>query len=192
MAATGYAEYSGIRAHKIDSIVALSLPRICTYACELIYYALVPLVLSTCTLWFAWDQYEFLTLFRKPDLEALNSQLLPSYCTSFFHRGVPRVIALLTTTVLSCGAILWYSRGTLLHDRGAFPRYVAGLFCVTGHLAWIPFIHPNVLALHEDAEEENFPELELQLHIRTWWSLTVDFAAWVYCVVATVKSLPGE
>ncbi|KAI0595291.1 hypothetical protein F4775DRAFT_595385 [Biscogniauxia sp. FL1348] len=82
---------------------------------------LVPVVSSTCSLWFAWDQYEFLTLFRKPDLQPLSNKLLPSYFTSFFNRGAPRVLGLLSTTALSCGAILRYSPGTILHDRGAFP-----------------------------------------------------------------------
>ncbi|KAI1641948.1 uncharacterized protein F4817DRAFT_354391 [Daldinia loculata] len=46
--------------------------------------SLDPVISSTCSLWFAWDQYEFLTLFCKPDIHTLSNRLLPSYFTTFF------------------------------------------------------------------------------------------------------------
>ncbi|KAI1635702.1 putative integral membrane protein [Biscogniauxia mediterranea] len=151
---------------------------------------LVPVISTTCSLWFAWDQYEFLTLFRKPDLQPLSNKLLPSYFTSFFNRGAPRVLGLLSTTVLSCGAILRYSPGTILHDRGAFSWYVAGLSFALGHQIYVPFILPSIRALRGDAKERNVAELESWLRVHTWRSLTVDLAAWICCLVATLKSNP--
>ncbi|KAI0898770.1 putative integral membrane protein [Annulohypoxylon nitens] len=150
---------------------------------------LVPVISSICTLWFAWDQYEFMTLFRKPDLHDLSNKLLPSYFTSFFSRGAPRVVGLLTTTILSTGGILRYSPGTALHDNGAFPWYVAGLLFAVGHQTFIPFFLPHVRAIEKDAKEKNVVELESWLRIHTRRSLTVDLAAWVCCIVATLKGL---
>ncbi|KAI1662331.1 putative integral membrane protein [Daldinia decipiens] len=149
----------------------------------------IPVISTTCSLWFAWDQYEFLTLFRKPDLRLLSNQLLPSYFTTFFNRGVPRVLGLLSATVFSCGAILRYSPGTILRDRGAHPWYTAGLLFALGHLIWAPFIIPPIRALRGDAKGKNVAELERWLYIHVWRSLTVDLAAWVCCIVATHKLL---
>lgn len=88
---------------------------------------LVPVISSTCSLWFSWDQYEFLTLFRKPDIRPLSNQILPSYFTSFFNRGVIRVIALLGTTAVSCGVILRSAPiSGAISNTGASPWYIAG------------------------------------------------------------------
>ncbi|KAI1769311.1 hypothetical protein GGR53DRAFT_153719 [Hypoxylon sp. FL1150] len=67
---------------------------------------LIPVISSTSSLWYAWDQYEQMTLFRKTELKTLSNQLLPRYFTSFFARGAPRVVGLLASTAISCGAII--------------------------------------------------------------------------------------
>ncbi|KAL7619781.1 hypothetical protein AAE478_010323 [Parahypoxylon ruwenzoriense] len=151
---------------------------------------LIPVISSTCSLWFAWDQYEFLMLFHKPDLKALSNKLLPSYFTTFFNRGAPRVVALLATTVFSCGTILRYSPSTILRD--SVPWYIAGLSFALGHQVWMPFILPSIRAIKGDAKENNVVELEHWLRIHTCRSLTVDLAAWICCIVATVKSLAQD
>lgn len=89
---------------------------------------LTPLISTTCSLWFAWDQYEFMTLFSKRDLRPLSNQLLPSYFSSFFNRGAPRVIALLVTTIGSTSVILHRAANgsSILHGTGAFSYYAAG------------------------------------------------------------------
>ncbi|KAI1399282.1 putative integral membrane protein [Hypoxylon fuscum] len=151
---------------------------------------LVPVISSTCSLWFAWDQYEFLMLFRKPDLQALSNKLLPSYFTTFFNRGAPRVVALLATTALSCGTILRYSPSTVLLDSA--PWYIAGLSFALGHQIWIPFILPSIREIQGDAKEKNVVELQSWLRVHTLRSLTVDLAAWVCCIVATAKCLARD
>ncbi|KAI1383550.1 putative integral membrane protein [Hypoxylon trugodes] len=150
----------------------------------------VPVISTTSSLWFAWDQYEFLTLFRKPDLRGLSNELLPSYFTSFFNRGAPRVLALLTTTVISCGSILRYSPSTILRDSA--PWYIAGLSFALGHQVFVPFILPSIQAIKNDGKEKNVAELESWLRVHTWRSLTVDLAAWVCCIVAASKSLAHD
>ncbi|KAI1094734.1 putative integral membrane protein [Rostrohypoxylon terebratum] len=155
---------------------------------------LVPVVSSTCSLWFAWDQYEFLTIFHKPGLRQSSSEILTPYFTIFFNRGAPRVLALISTTAFSCGAILRNSPGTALQDSGAYSWYLSGLLCAVGHMAWAPLILPYIRALqgNESAKEKKVAELETWLRIHTWRSLTVDLAAWVCCITATVKSLSLE
>ncbi len=95
---------------------------------------LVPIMSSTSSLWYAWDQYEQMTLFRKQELKNLSNQLLPKYFTSFFARGAPRVLGLLMTTAFSCSAILRYSPGAFVREKGAFPWYIAGTYPITSGL----------------------------------------------------------
>ncbi|KAH9988771.1 putative integral membrane protein [Xylariaceae sp. FL0662B] len=154
------------------------------------FLGLIPIISTTCSLWYSWDQYEFLTLFRKSDLRPLSNKLLPSYFTSFFNRGAPRVLGLLATTAISCDIILRYSPAATLHNTGAFPWYIAGFSFALGHPSWVPFIRPVIQNLQEDAKDKNVAELERWLHIHTWRTLTVDLAAWACCIVATINSLP--
>lgn len=67
-----------------------------------------------------------MTLLRKPEMRTLGNQLLPRYFTDFFARGAPRVVGLLATTVVSCGAIMRYSQD--MSVTGVKPWYIAGMF----------------------------------------------------------------
>ncbi|KAI1310355.1 hypothetical protein F5Y03DRAFT_345912 [Xylaria venustula] len=149
---------------------------------------LVPVMSSTSSLWYAWDQYEQMALFRMSELRGLSNQLLPKYFPSFFARGTPRVLGLLLTTAVSCGVIL-RSSSALMRDTGAFPWYVAGLSLAISHLAWAPAILPLVRAMEKDAREKNIAHLDAWLRLHVWRSLTVDLGAWVCCIVATIKLL---
>ncbi|KAI1392920.1 putative integral membrane protein [Hypoxylon trugodes] len=149
----------------------------------------VPVISSTCQLWFGWDQYEFLQLFLKRDIQAQSNQLLPSYFTTFFNRGAPRVGGLLLTTIVSSAANLRYAPGNLLHERGSFIWYSAAIGFALGHLTYFPFIFPHIRAITSDAKEKNVTELKNWLYVHNWRTLTVDLAGWVCCIVATVKTL---
>ncbi|KAI0475736.1 hypothetical protein GGR56DRAFT_639430 [Xylariaceae sp. FL0804] len=150
---------------------------------------LVPVISSTSSLWYAWDQYEQLTVFRQPAIHRLSNQILPQYFNAFFTRGVPRVLGLLATTVLSSAVLLRYSPTTALHEQGAFPWYIASISLAIGHMAWAPSIIPPVRAIENDAKDKNLAHLEIWLHRHMWRSLTVDLGAWVCCVIAALKSL---
>ncbi|KAI0536060.1 hypothetical protein GGR58DRAFT_503691 [Xylaria digitata] len=150
---------------------------------------LVPVITSTSSLWYAWDQYEQMTVFCQPELKGLSNQTLPQYFTLFFNRGVPRVLGLLATTALSCTAILRYSSSALLREQGAFRWYVAGFSLAVGQMAWAPSVLPPVRAIEHDAKDKNVSQLEKWLRLHVWRSLPVDIGAWICCVVATSKSL---
>ncbi|KAI1122382.1 hypothetical protein F5Y10DRAFT_287270 [Nemania abortiva] len=156
----------------------------------LVFVRLVPIISSTSSLWYAWDQYEQISLFRHAEMRSLSNQLLPRYFTAFFNRGAPRVLGLLATTAVSCGAILRYSPAALVRDSGAFPWYVAGISLAAAHLAWAPSILPLKNAIERDAKDKNVVHLERRLRLHVWRSLTVDLGAWICCIVATVKTFP--
>ncbi|TGJ82361.1 hypothetical protein E0Z10_g6408 [Xylaria hypoxylon] len=148
---------------------------------------LVPVMSTTSSLWYAWDQYEQMTLFRKAELKTLSNQLLPRYFTSFFARGAPRVLGLLAATTVSCGVIIRSSHD--LPANGVQPWYIAGLSLAIAHLAWVPFIISPVQAIEKDVKGESVAHLEDWLRLHVWRSLTVDLGAWMCCIVATVVSL---
>ncbi|KAI1316783.1 hypothetical protein F5Y16DRAFT_414701 [Xylariaceae sp. FL0255] len=142
---------------------------------------------STSSLWYAWDQYEQMTLFRQNELKPLSNQLLPRYFTAFFSRGVPRVLGLLAATTFSCGAILRSSSG-MLKASGAYSWYIGGLCLALAHLAWVPFIVGPVQAIEKDAKEHNVTHLDNWLRLHVWRTLTVDICAWICCIMATIAS----
>ncbi|GAW13745.1 hypothetical protein ANO14919_031340 [Xylariales sp. No.14919] len=154
-----------------------------------VFVRLVPIMTTTSSLWYAWDQYEQITLFRHAELRSLSNQLLPRYFTSFFNRGAPRVLALLMGTTFSCAAILQYSPAGVVHGSGAVPWYVGGLSLAVAHLAWAPSIFPLKNLIEKDAKEKNVTHIERWLRLHVWRSLTVDLGAWICCIVATVKTL---
>ncbi|KAM5466706.1 hypothetical protein MauCBS54593_005964 [Microsporum audouinii] len=140
----------------------------------------VPLITSTCTLWYSFDQDFFLRIFLAPDHRAHSDKILPSYFRSFFGRGVVRVVGLLGLTLLAGGynafvdrparaSLYWYSTGTLL---------------AASHLLFVPLVAPKVQAIVEDKSQgSSTSDLEgwLNIHrVRTW---TVDLAAWACFVV---------
>ncbi|OOF97939.1 hypothetical protein ASPCADRAFT_205210 [Aspergillus carbonarius ITEM 5010] len=135
-----------------------------------------PLVTSTCTLWFAFDQDFFLDVFLHPDHRPRSETFLPSYFRVFFRRGVVRVLGLLALTLTGGG---WNIRA---HHRQSpsWSWYVAGTAFAASHLLFVPAIAPKVQAIAEDASQgSSTRDLEgwLTIHrVRTW---TVDLAAWV-------------
>ncbi|KAI1195672.1 hypothetical protein F5X97DRAFT_307367 [Nemania serpens] len=152
------------------------------------FVRLVPVISSTSSLWYAWDQYEQMTLFRQAETRSLSNQLLPRYFPAFFHRGAPRVLGLLASTAVSCGVILRCSPAARVHGNGAYPWYAAGLCLAAAHLAWAPAILPLKDAIQQDAKDKNTAHLEHWLRLHVWRSLTVDLGAWICCIVATVKA----
>ncbi|KAI6085819.1 putative integral membrane protein [Hypoxylon rubiginosum] len=150
---------------------------------------IAPVISSTCQLWFGWDQYEFLQLFLKPDIQGHSNKMLPSYFDTFFSRGAPRVVGLLLTTILTSAANIRYAPGQLLHERGSLIWYSSAIAFALGHQIYFPFIYPSIKAVTSDVKEKNVDELKKWLYVHNWRTLTVDLAGWVCCIVAAVKTV---
>ncbi|KAI2628057.1 putative integral membrane protein [Hypomontagnella submonticulosa] len=149
----------------------------------------IPVISSTCQLWFGWDQYEFLQLFLKSDIRSHSNQLLPSYFKTFFDRGAPRVVALLLTTIVSSAANLRYAPDNILRERGSFIWYSAAIGFALGHQVYFPFVVPHIRAITADAKDKNTTELGHWLYVHNWRTLTVDLAGWICALVAAVNTL---
>ncbi|RAK93801.1 hypothetical protein BO79DRAFT_206644 [Aspergillus costaricaensis CBS 115574] len=140
-----------------------------------------PLISSTCTLWFAFDQDLVLNVFLHPDHRPRSNEILPSYFRVLFRRGVVRVLGLLALSMAGGGYNILKDRrsGVVAGLRSSLSWYVAGTALAASHLLYVPVIAPKVLAIMEDESKGSSTEdLEgwLTIHrVRTW---TVDFAAW--------------
>lgn len=148
-----------------------------------------PLVTSTCTLWYSFDQDFFLDVFLHPDHRSRSNDLLPSYFRVFFRRGVVRVLGLLALTLSSGGYNILTDRQPGVGNQRSLLWYTAGTVMAASHLLFVPPIATRVQAVVEDQSQgQSTRDLErwLTVHrVRTW---TVDLAAWACFAVGACLS----
>ncbi|KAI0142979.1 hypothetical protein GGR57DRAFT_372832 [Xylariaceae sp. FL1272] len=151
---------------------------------------LVPLISSTCSLYFAWDQLFFLSIFLKKDIRHHGSRLQASYWQSLFPTAAPLVIGLIAVTSSSSFYLLRTS-ADILKQKGAYNWYLACGSLALCHFLWVPLIKPVIDSLQDDRKDVDSGAKTLQrwLNIHLTRFLSVDIACWVSCTVATVKTL---
>lgn len=93
---------------------------------------LTPLISSTCTLWFAWDQRVMYTTFVHPDLHKESSAILPLWWRKIldFHEIERMLLPVTITAVTSIANIRKY--GALLQAKGSWAWYAAGAALAVG------------------------------------------------------------
>ncbi|ORY13673.1 hypothetical protein BCR34DRAFT_599644 [Clohesyomyces aquaticus] len=153
-----------------------------------------PLLTSTCSLWYAWDQHFFLSIFLSPTHLAQSNDILPSYFRVFFRGGVTRVLVLLSLTMATSAANIYsYAhRGSshALREKGALAWYVAGAGFAAAHLLFVPAVAPRIVAISEDKSKGNSTQdLRAWLRVNAVRMLTVDLAAWGCLGVGVMKAL---
>lgn len=148
-----------------------------------------PLVTSTCSLWYSFDQDFFLNIFLHPDHRSRSNDLLPSYFRVFFRHGVMRVLGLLALTLSSGGYNILAGRQPGVGSQRVLLWYTAGTVMAASHLLFVPPIATRVQAVMEDQSQgQSTRDLErwLTVHrVRTW---TVDLAAWACFAVGACLS----
>ncbi|KAM0421443.1 hypothetical protein ACHAPT_010797 [Fusarium lateritium] len=113
----------------------------------------------------------------------------PILLTTFFRRGLPFVVSLITVSSWSGVANVYVQRRTL-HARGSLWWYVAGTALAAGHLLFVPWIAPSCQAIMENGEGTDINQsLDEWLAVNSVRMLSVDLAAWAAFVVAVVKTL---
>lgn len=160
---------------------------------------LAPVVSSTCSLLFAWDQHIFLNLLTHPELSDRTNAILPTYWRVFFPRGLAQVVSFLgITTWTSIGAVVYHK--ALLQKRGALPWYVASATLAVAHLVFVPFVAPAIKYIMEDeggrSRERKVAEPgNRNVDMQSKWlgynmvrMLTTDLGAWVCCLVGVMKT----
>ena len=147
-----------------------------------------PLVSSTCTLLYAWDQHLFLSNFNLPETRVQSKPVISPYFKAFFRRAIWQVLGFITVTA-STSVLNLYTARPSLKSHGSASWYTAGAVLSVGHLLFVPIIAPKVQGLVEYTKEDSNDVLDRWLSINAIRSLTVDLAAWVACVVAVGKTL---
>lgn len=152
-----------------------------------------PLVSSTCTLLFAWDQHLFLSLLNSPspEIRSKSKPLLRPYFSIFFRRGLLMVLTFILASTASAAANLRV-RSDGLRARGSFAWYVAGAALSAGHLAYVPWIAPSVRDVVEATGEDVIEKLDGWLALNWRRMVTVDLGAWIAFGVAVAGTLRAD
>ncbi|KAF3397618.1 hypothetical protein DPV78_008357 [Talaromyces pinophilus] len=152
--------------------------------------AVAPLVSSTCTLWYSFDQHHFLRVFNSPTNRPKSDSILPTYFKEFFAAGLLRVVGLLGLTFwTSIGNYYW--RYDSLVGNQSLRWYVAGASLAASHLLFVPLVAPRIRAIVEDDRSKGTPTsvLDEWLNIHLWRTWTVDVAAWACLAVAVTLNV---
>ncbi|KAI1136027.1 hypothetical protein F5Y05DRAFT_122069 [Hypoxylon sp. FL0543] len=151
---------------------------------------LVPVISSTSALYFAWDQYLFLSIFLKKDIQAPSNRLQSSYWQTFFPRGSAAVLGLISITSGASFALL-RTQAAILQEKNSYNWYLAGGILALCHLLWAPSIMPVVDTLQDSKKDVNEGTITLRrwINIHLTRALTVDLACFVSCVVAAAKTI---
>jgi hypothetical protein len=147
---------------------------------------IVPIVCSTISIWFAFDQWFFLRIFLKKDIEPHAHHFLTSYWKSFVDSGVPIVLVGVAGTAASTAVVLSTDTDGVLRDKGSYHWYMASAIFAVGHLSFAAKILPVIRDLQNDGLT---PALRRWLRVHNTRALTVDLACWVSCMVASAKTL---
>lgn len=147
---------------------------------------LVPVVTSTVSLWFAFDQYFFLGIFLHKDVEPGAKHVLTPYWNTMIGTGLGYVIAPLLCTMASTAAILNNTPTELLQARGSYAWYIASAAFTAGHFAFVPAVLPKIRGLSNGGLT---PVLRQWMRVHVSRGVTVDFLCWATAVVAAAKTL---
>lgn len=137
---------------------------------------LIPVVTSTVSLWFAFDQYFFLGIFLHKDVEPGAKHVLTPYWNTMFGTGLGYVIAPLVSTTST----------ELLGDKGSYPWYIASASFAAGHFAFVPAVLPKIRSLSNGGLT---PALRQWMRVHVTRANTVDLICWAACLVASAKTL---
>ncbi|KAG2416105.1 hypothetical protein HFD88_007297 [Aspergillus terreus] len=155
----------------------------------LIALRLAPLVSSTCSLWFAWDQNLFFGNFLHPAIRTASDRFLPTYFQTFFRSGVTWVLVLLGLSLSTAGTNIVMDQTSLAQSQ-SLRWYAAGAAFTAGHALYAPIVVPIVRAISENRSKGHSTH-DLQRWL--WWNalqmVTVDLAAWVCFGVGAIRAL---
>lgn len=156
----------------------------------LVALRVAPLVSSTCTLLYAWDQQFFFGALNAPERRTISQPVLSPYFRAAFYPGLVFVVSVLGVTTWSSIANL-YTHRAALHANQSFVWYVAGAVLSASHLLFVPAIASSCKALidTDSKESDASAALDKWLSINRLRMWTVDLAAWGATIVAVTKTL---
>ncbi|KAK3196017.1 mRNA splicing protein [Lecanicillium sp. MT-2017a] len=155
---------------------------------------LTPLVSSTCTVLFAFDQHSFLEPFTRRACYRRSNDLLPSYMKIFSPRCLAQVMSFLGVTTWSSAAALYACRA-LLRAKGSTRWYGAAAAMACAHLLYVPLVASKARAIMDDdgvaVEDEGSTNADILcswLKVNVARTVTTDLVGWVCAFVAVGKT----
>ncbi|KAH8697953.1 putative integral membrane protein [Talaromyces proteolyticus] len=152
--------------------------------------AVAPLISSSCTLWFAWDQTLFLRIFNHDENRSKSNEILSGYWKAFLPASLPRVVGLLGLTFWGVVGNYYWRHDSLVSNQ-SLKWYIGGAALSASHLLFTPLVVPRIQTLIDDDRSKMQPSKVLDewlsIHaLRTW---TVDVAAWACIAVAVMRNI---
>jgi hypothetical protein len=147
---------------------------------------LAPLVTTTSSLMYAWDEHWFLSGFLRPEYKHHSEEMLPRYFRRFFEQGIWIIASLNTLTLSSSVANLLIDRPTL--DRlGSSRWYWAGLGFTVCHFLFVPLIAYPIRDIMEDRSKgQSTKDLKRWIDIHRIRVLVADLPGWMSFVMAVL------
>lgn len=144
-----------------------------------------PLITSTVSLVFSFDQHLFLDVFLAPHHREQADGLVSSYFKTLFPRGLAVIFTSYPLSI-ACGACNLYAA-----PQTAYPWFAAGTALALAHFAFVPKIMWRVKAVYESDEKKSRATDDLAgwLNVHIVRSLAVDLPAWLCFATACLKSL---
>lgn len=146
---------------------------------------LAPLVTSTVSLWFAFDQFFFLGVFLHEKVKPHAKNVLTPYWNTMIDTGL-LVIAPLLGTMVFTATIITRTSEEVLRNKGSYSWYIASILLAAGHFSFVPIALPKIRRLQSGGLT---PTLRQWMRVHVARTLSVDLFCWITCLVACAKTL---
>ncbi|KAL4954424.1 hypothetical protein BDW69DRAFT_163231 [Aspergillus filifer] len=158
-----------------------------------------PLITTTASLMFAWDEHWFLSGFLShkfnaeadPDYQEHSEALLPRYFRRFFEQGIFIIAGLNCCTLTSSIANLVLSRRASTSQSAVTTRlYAAGLGFTVLHFLFVPLVAYPIRDIMEDRSKgETRKDLKKWIDIHRVRVLIADLPGWMSFLTAVLSSV---
>ncbi|KAM0331710.1 hypothetical protein ACHAQA_003389 [Verticillium albo-atrum] len=145
-----------------------------------------PLVASSFSVWYSWDQYMFLNIFLRAEHRQQANAILPTYFSAFFKPGLGLILGLYS---LSIGTGVANAVSSACGPQSA-PLYLAGVVFSVAHFTFVPWVKNHVYNIANDkGATGSVDELRKWLTVHSIRSLLVDIPGWLCFALAASNAV---
>ena len=151
---------------------------------SMVLLRVAPLITSSFTLWFSWDQFLFLNTFLHRRVLPKTNDFLPTYFDVWFPPGVAIILSFYPITI-GLGIANAVTRHT---ETPHF--YTAGVCLAAFHFFFVPFIKPSIDAIRQDRNKgASAGDMRRWLNVHIARSLLADFPSWLLFLLAALNAV---
>jgi hypothetical protein len=150
---------------------------------------LCPIISSTASLLWAYDEYAFFTAWMNPAFKPQADALLPKWFVTWAPKGT-RVLATSFPMSLIAGIANTFTHRASLQTTGALPFYWLGVFFTSAHFFYGPTALRLLKAIREgEPKGETTKSMGKWLRMHRARTLTTDLLAFICFTIAAVVAL---